>query len=82
MRCFARRVPRLSRRTESRGSRGLDRRRVHWEDLSKRFGVTVMPDQVPNTVNEQLATRFFTNVFVHSDGFGGDQGEQETQRQL
>lgn len=35
-----------------------------WEDLSKRHGVTVMPDEVPMTAEELRATRFFVNAFV------------------
>lgn len=35
-----------------------------WEDLSKRHGVTVMPDEVPTTAEELRATRFFVNTFV------------------
>jgi len=35
-----------------------------WEDLRERDGVTVMPDDVPNTAEERRASRFFVNAFV------------------
>ena len=35
-----------------------------WEDLSGRHGVTVMPDDVPNTAEELRASRVFVNAFV------------------
>jgi len=33
-----------------------------WEDLSERHGVTVMPDDVPTTVEELRAARIFVNA--------------------
>jgi len=41
-----------------------------WEDLSERHGVTVMPDDVPNTAEERRASRFFVNAFVVREGLG------------
>ena len=41
-----------------------------WEDLSERHGVTVMPDDVPNTAEERRASRFSVHAFVVRESLG------------
>jgi len=48
-----------------------------WEDLSERHGVTVLPDDVPNTVEELRAARFFVNAFVREYPGEEENGEDE-----
>lgn len=48
-----------------------------WEDLSTRHGVTVMPDEVPNTSEELCAARFFVNCFATQGTRAVDGAESE-----
>jgi len=35
-----------------------------WEDLCKRHGTTIIPEEVPKTTTELRQVRFFVNAFV------------------
>jgi len=41
-----------------------------WEDLIERHGVTVTPDDVPNTSEDRRASRFFVSAFVVRESLG------------
>jgi len=41
-----------------------------WVDLSERHGVAVIPNDVPNTEEELLASRFLVTSFVFRHGLG------------
>lgn len=52
-----------------------------WEDLSKRHGIMLMPDEVPKTAEELLATRFFVNSFAR-DGAGAVTYENDSDEEV
>jgi len=46
-----------------------------WEDLCERHGLLVMPNEVPSTVAELRAARFFVNAFAVSVEAAGTKDE-------
>ena len=46
-----------------------------WEDLCERHGLIVLPNEVPSTVIELRAARFFVNAFSVSDVAAGTEDQ-------